>query len=522
MGRLADFEMSSIEYEHGHFQSEYLCPKCGGLLYVDLHNPAFELCVNQSCERYPTDIQFSDLSAEGSPQLHQALSEVEAGLFAAIQQCDALALSLYAYEIRRELAYQALSHGIMSSISRWFAAGDLLLLLISHPPSGTETKQSLFDSIFNKTVQRVERLNFIEDIENERYKVLLSSKGQMTIMGMKYLSAVRDMQKDYGLTSSTALQDTCGLFQFQDIQELVTSDVDLRPGVDFSDFLDTLWPYILTLRYAFALYYRTSQQYSYSPHLVDIPVILGLLYSLPQMDTIVCSVGSIEKHFGRYEEYARGSRTFNQFLAEYVDNPQKIPIMVRVRDKIITDRATLLYFIIHLHGQYIGADEGPKVGGSRSVTRMKQQAADAFETKVREKVHSCGYTGPDKAVQVKFDYDILGVSEEKKRIIIADAKFRDLAPSSISGRTLIKQELLQPRQGLQAEAERHSQRTEHFRENLEAFRQYLNPQSSWDEYEIGSYLVTKHTPLVSQYKDIRIVSVADFLEYELSSSRGSK
>ena len=114
-----------------------------------------------------------------------------------------------------------------------------------------------------------------------------------------------------------------------------------------------------------------------------------------------------------------------------------------------------------------------------------------------------------------FAYDIFGISERKKRIIIADAKFRDLAPSSISGRTLIKQELLQPDQGIQSEAERHKKRVDYFRKNPELFRKHLNPQAPWDEYEVGAYVVIKHTPLVSQYKDVRICSISDFLKFEL-------
>ena len=103
----------------------------------------------------------------------------------------------------------------------------------------------------------------------------------------------------------------------------------------------------------------------------------------------------------------------------------------------------------------------------------------------------------------------------KRQIIIADAKFRDLAPSSISGRTLIEQELLQPNQGLQAEAERHKKRVDFFRSNLNLFRKHLHPQLPWDAYEITAYLVIKHVPLVSQYKDVQIVSLSNFLEFEL-------
>jgi len=39
--------------------------------------------------------------------------------------------------------------------------------------------------------------------------------------------------------------------KFHDIQELVTKDVELAPEVDYADFFDSIWRYVLTLRYAF-------------------------------------------------------------------------------------------------------------------------------------------------------------------------------------------------------------------------------------------------------------------------------
>jgi hypothetical protein len=41
-----------------------------------------------------------------------------------------------------------------------------------------------------------------------------------------------------------------------------------------------------------------------------------------------------------------------------------------------------------------------------------------------------------------YEYDLIAVSEEKKTIIIADAKYRDMSPSSFTGANLIAQELL--------------------------------------------------------------------------------
>ena len=261
--------------------------------------------------------------------------------------------------------------------------------------------------------------------------------GQWTTLLIKYLPAIREAQKDYGLASSATLGDASDFFEFEDIREAVTPDAELGPGTDLADFFDTLWPYILTLRYAFSSHYRTSRQYAYSPSKFDIPAILSLLYSLPQQEAALYSLESLKKHFARYETCSRGSWTLAQFLSEYVDNTERIPIIVRAGDRLITDPSTLLYFAVHLHGQYIDPSETRKTGGNLSVARSKQRAAEAFEARVREETHKRGFSGPKTAVKVgreRFDYDVLAISEMKRQIIIADAKFRDLAPSSISGR----------------------------------------------------------------------------------------
>jgi len=88
-------------------------------------------------------------------------------------------------------------------------------------------------------------------------------------------------------------------------------------------------------------------------------------------------------------------------------------------------------------------------------------------------------TGSGSVVEIRsggqqFEYDILAISEDKRRIILADAKFRDMVFSSFTGDNLIRQELLGPN-ALRFEANRQQLRLNFFKENPESFSGCFSP-----------------------------------------------
>ena len=425
------------------FKSDYLCDSCGGIVYCDSDDASSQFCINSSCQRCNHSFIILDLSAEASPRLHKELEEEEARLLALVESCDHEVLAMYVYNLRLALIDGAMKR-VMPSIPMWHALGDLLILMNAHSPHGSDRSEKTFDSIIKMSYRRTKELNFIEDIENGRYKIVQLPDGQMRVIMMKYLIPIHDMLKVYGLASSGDLTDESDLFKFQDIDELVISDVDLKPGVDMADFFNSLWPYVITLRYSFGLYYRTALQYRYAPARVDIPYILGVSYSLKSKEPVFVSKENLGRHFSKYQEHAE-ERTFDQLMGEYAESHEKVPIMVPVGNKVILDPLTILYFVIHLNGQAI---ENHRLRNGKDIAKMKKKAADIFEAKVRNELNKYGYTGPDSAVKVNYEYDVIGISEARKRILVIDAKFRDVSPSSISAHTLVSQELMEPEEGL--------------------------------------------------------------------------
>ena len=107
---------------------------------------------------------------------------------------------------------------------------------------------------------------------------------------------------------------------------------------------------------------------------------------------------------------------------------------------------------MYLHGHY-EVSGAKRTGGSPKIHKKKEETGRAFEYYLRSFIAVLGYEGPDELVKVKtFEYDIIKVTETKKRIVLVDAKFRGPSPSPISAHTLVQQKLLDPSQGLLAEA----------------------------------------------------------------------
>lgn len=174
------------------------------------------------------------------------------------------------------------------------------------------------------------------------------------------------------------------------------------------------------------------------------------------------------------------------------------------------DHHTLLFFLIYLQG--CPDPEKPAIKKRGQIIQdMRAKVSEKFESWLREEIRNRGYVGPKTAVTEGYEYDIIAVSEEKKAIIMADAKYRDMAPSSFTGTNLLAQELLGDH-ALRYEADRQQKRLDYFRNNMERFTKHLKPKQPWGEYDVHSFLVTKQIPLAHRYKEVKILRATEFLQ----------
>ncbi len=132
-------------------------------------------------------------------------------------------------------------------------------------------------------------------------------------------------------------------------------------------------------------------------------------------------------------------------------------------------------------------------------------------TKLRES----GYLVPlnEEMVLLKkgFKYDIIGISEKNKEVLLIEAKYCDLPPSAFSGKNLLNIKLhdSNPDSGEIAMAKEHKERLKEFESHLNTAESKLCIQLN--DYNIRPLIITKFSPLTKIINDISLLSFNEFL-----------
>lgn len=517
-----------MELVLGDVDSIYLCRKCGHLLYVQISTNR-EACLNRACVDWP--VEFSDIvdpQPEAQQKLYAEIKEKKSLLIQRIQACDLAELRRYVYLKRMELAQSLLEQGVMWPIDRWFATGELLLLTNKLGPTGLHTPGLVDDQRFASILEDVTNwsrlLRFLEDLKTERYVVLRQGTGSIEThpFRIKYSTAIEQSNLAMGLTSRSRIEQQPELFRYQEIETKATPRVDVPS--DLTDLLDAVWPATLMLRHGLRSHDRTSKQYGYNVSVLDLTVLAGWWSLQPRdgtsripRDKERAKLAGIEAHFTRYPTLGR---TTEQFVAEYIDSKDRVPIVLRTPDGWLLDKWTLLFFMVYLQGDPKMVVQGSPKFAEPLLQRMQGRAGKEFENWIRRELNKAGFSGPDDAIPVgKYEYDILKISEARQMVVLGDAKYRELSPSSFTGKNLIKQELTGAG-SLLDESQRQNDRLDYFKSNLDKFEGYLQPKRPLTDYQVKSYLILKHIPLIARYQDTALLRAHEFLT-SLAAQRGN-
>jgi len=169
-----------------------------------------------------------------------------------------------------------------------------------------------------------------------------------------------------------------------------------------------------------------------------------------------------------------------------------------------------LFFLHYLVGHNVGAPKGKKL---QIVADKKNESAVSFEGKIRDELTKKGYCTPSSSIRAGgHQYDVIAVKEDRRRVLIIEAKYKDFSPSSISGKNLLSHEVYDEQEGLLTEAITQLVRFEFFVSHPQGFLQRVQFKQPIKDYEACAFIVTKYLPLISKYRTIRICSFDDFLE----------
>jgi Holliday junction resolvase-like predicted endonuclease len=504
-----------INYDYNNFDSDYVCPYCGGLLYLDTATPPNDVCINENCQLWPRDFNsLIDATETEEPRIYREIQDKEKLLIDEIRRWKPGRLARYAYKDRRELITLLFTKGIMPLIDHFIALGELLLMTNKYPSEGTIDDMDKFRLLLEDVRRWSGDQRNLEDVQNKRIVFGRTESGLKPLF-FKYTKAFAEFQKEIGLVSNKELPSNESLFPYRDLEAAVIPELDFARMTDGKEILERFWITSLQLRYLLQGHYRTKSQYNYRPDVLDFSVLFGWLMQTWRKDELSLiptekqekEMADMQRHF---DSQCKGRYSAQKFFSTYVDSTELVPIVARTREGILMDHHTLLFFLIYLQG--CPDPEEPAIKKREQVIQdMRERVGEKFENWLRQELRSRGYAGLEAAVTESYEYDIIAISEEKKTIVIADAKYRDMAPSSFTGTNLLTQELL-GNHALRYEANRQQKRLDYFKENTERFARYLEPKQPWEEYDIHSFLITKQIPLAHRYKEIEILPANEFLK----------
>lgn len=503
----------SNEYNWRDYHSDFLCSDCGQLLYSDTSTPPRSLCVNKACDSCTTEADsLVDISQEREPQLTALVQEEENRLGEEIHNWETGVLARCAYEVRKQLLASFFENGVLSLANDFIPLGELLLLTNKYKSEGVIDDLKRFNRVLSGVRRWSQNLRNLEELRARRLIMYTTPTG-MKPLYIKYAKAITRNEWAFGIVSNPNLAGSFKLFPYQELEASVTQELKLEEISDYAQIIERFWMLSLQARHALQWHYRTKMQYDYRPDILDFTVLFGWLIKTWGMKSSMIPTEKEEKEIRELQEhfdkFAKSKYSALDFFRTYVDSTSLVPIVVRTPEGIFMDRYTLFFFLVYFQG--CSEPDTPAVKNRGQIIQdMRQKVADKFEAWLREELRQRGYDGPDTAISEKYEYDILAISEQRKRIVVVDAKYRDMPPSSFTYDNLVRQEFLGPH-ALQEEAERQQLRLDYFRQNLTRFEKYLRPKESWDQYSIDGFLVTKQVPLANGYKQIRIAEAPLFL-----------
>jgi hypothetical protein len=497
--------------------SKYLCTECKELLYFDI-NSKEEVCVNSKCVLHPPFLKFRDVSR--ATTLKKELKHREASLKRRIMQMNRSSFIRFLYQQRSEVIKNMITKG-GAKFEKLLVIDELLILVNSINFVDSERDQSSFRKILKEYTQFFNQLNFIEDMENLRVLFSVENKVYM----LKYWRAILELYKSYGIIAGRTT-DLMNIFKYDEINLQAKEKLQFRYGMDMAKFFEQQFDFITALKYILERYYRTSRQHNYDPSVLDITVLLALFFST-RRDLEFWARQSLRRQYDIICMRAKIEGDFEGFVNKYITSRKNAPIIVFDGTSYIFDKETLLFYIYYLTGRNRRKLKSQKGTGEERIMKKKQQSAGIFEEHIRKHLREYGFKGPDKPLLIseqneKYEYDVIGVKENSKELVLVEAKYRDFSPSSLTGKTLIDQELFDEDNGLLVEAIKHQARLEFFYKYFDRFKRELSLKSPLEQYLVSACLVTKHPPLISKYRQVLVVVYDDFCERFKLKARSDK
>lgn len=491
--------------------SKYLCSFCYDLLYVDT-DAGRDICLNAACPSYANRGEIV-----GNIRGHEGPLHAQMLLQRSIHNLRKFSRKFLLGELylaRRSMCVSLLrGHGLHVST---FAAIEYLLAALGGDATwGHLEDRDAFRSSFNDYCNNFGIWQLVEQLHSKTYIVTPNGKPY----AVKYHSALERFNNTQGIVSSANRQGRAALYAFSFIDNK-TRGAPSKDAFDFEKMYKNSMRIVISLNHIFKATYTVSKIHAYPSRPEDIEALRSIWTT--------CRSGMPEKisRDKLHEIYRNAARKsgmrgdFDQFLRDYTSGEKYAPILVFDGEKYHYDYPTLLLYLIYLYSRNRSPLDAQTEAGSVIHGKKLQEAALHFEAKIRQRMHADGFdTYPKKGCE-KFapsfdnerrEFDCIAVDHEQKIVVLIEAKYRDIPPSSMAGTTLVDHLVLDRQGGLLRQAQDHHARRQFFIRHFHDMKKHgLGLEGRFLDYKIHTIMVTKHDPLICMHKSVRIVSYEEF------------
>lgn len=473
-------------------KSHFIC-SCGYLIYFDV-NTKEEFCLNSRCQNYvneriknnfvPVDTDLKRL--EGKLGLKLLLMSKPPVL-----QC--------LFMRREEILESRFKNNTPIDINGFLEIDELLMLIKNKTLRGRKIDKKSINEIIEEYFKLFKDKNFLDDVKNEKVIMTGNDEKLNRTLILKYWGVFKELYNNYGLINLEDINKDV-VFKYLKIDNTTPIGTDFKLGMpDLLDFFKKFWREMISINYFFNFYHRTSSNYDYKFDERDIALLLSLFWSM-KTEFSVCPSKNFSQHlFINCPDREKHKEFINRFSKE----EGKVPIFLTFNNEFWLSKFVIIFYtlhLIHLHSEKETSQEG------RGISSL------IFENEIRDFLKGKNYIVPfDKEFQLiknSFFYDIITYSIEKKEVLLIEVKYKDFPPSTISGKTLIDQEL-KSEKGLINFTKTQKERVEFFKTNLNEFSKKIGIDLI--EFKIKGLIVTKYTPLIYENEEIPLYSYDEFL-----------
>lgn len=501
--------------------SDYLCPLCHDPLYFK-DGTTEEACFNRTCPAYVDRGELSEyIGSQGWAQNARKLCAESIRQFYKFERAflHRRLFEARAHESGQLFLDKAADCNVISSV-------DYLLTRLDRNASWGGSKDV---SSYLRTLQQyLENFDMLLIVENHSSKYYITdANGDLyTIM---YDRALEEFHKTLGIVREENRHDRTGCFSFDFIDRKPGAST-MEDAFDLEAFYRSSPTAISQVNHTFKMGHAVSQIHQYPARSEDFVALFSVWMqcTLGAADSITAEdLGEI---YDDAMEKNKMKGDFGRFLTDYTSGSAYAPILVFDGEKYHFEYHDLFFYLVYLLSNNKTLSGRQTETGQSVSDKLKQDVASAFEEQIRQKFRSGGFEvlpAPDQAQlrmsfgNARMELDCVAVDRAKKVIVLVEAKYEDISPSSKAGTTMVDQLVLDRRRGLLGHAKRHHERRRLVKRHFGSLKNFgLGLEGSFLDYTVHAVIVTKHEPLISRHMGVDIISYKRFVSADFRR-RGS-